>query len=165
MRTLLRIVAAAILALPVSGVHAQGTSKYQLGIIAPADGSTAFSNTGEVIVRASVVPDLANGDQVELLVDGEPVAPPGTTLDFSLAGVTRGLHQLQVVVLDAAGNAISTSPASTLNVWHASRLYPNRYPDGASGSGAPASLENVARRVGAAPGPGTATAASRRAPR
>ena len=126
MRTLLRIAAAALIALPALGAGAQGVPKYQLSIVAPADGATVFSNAGELVVRATVVPDLAPGDQIELRVDGVPTAPPGTDLEFSLSGIPRGLHQLQLVVLDSSNNVSSMSPSSSLSVWQASQQFPNR---------------------------------------
>jgi hypothetical protein len=128
MRTFYRIAAAGLLALPVLGVSAQGTPSYQLSIVNPGSDTTVFSDPGNVLVQAAIVPHLANGDQVELLVDGEPAGPPSTTLDFSLSGIPRGQHLLQARVIDSTGNVDAISPSSTFYVWQASRLFPNRVP-------------------------------------
>ena len=77
-------------------------------------------------VRVTVVPDLASGDQVELLVDGMPAAEPSTTLDFPLVGLVRGTHVLQARIIDSTGNVGSISPSITFYVWEASRLFPVR---------------------------------------
>lgn len=126
MHTLLRFAAAAVMALPALGFTAQVTPNYHLGIANPADGSTVFSDSGDVLVRATVAPELANGDKVELLVDGLPAAAPSTTLEFPLSGIARGLHLLQVITIDSTGNVGSISPSNTLYVWQASKLFPNR---------------------------------------
>jgi hypothetical protein len=108
------------------GARAADPSKYQLDIVDPANQATVFNNSGDVSVRVTAVPDLANGDQVELLVDGVPAAPPSTTLDFPLSGLVRGTHMLQARIIDATGNVGSISPSSTVYIWEASRLFPVR---------------------------------------
>jgi hypothetical protein len=127
MRILFGIVAATV-ALAAHGVVAQQTPGYDLAIVEPADGLTVFDDGGDVAVRVSVVPGLENGDQVELLLDGLPVAPPGASFEFPLSGVTRGEHQLQARIIDATGNVGSISPSSTVNVWQASLLFQPRPP-------------------------------------
>jgi hypothetical protein len=126
MRPLARIATAAVLALTALNVSAQDASRYQLDIVDPAELTTVFNNSGDVAVRVTVAPDLANGDQVELLVDGVPAAPPSTTLDFPLSGLVRGTHLLQARVIDSTGNVDSISPSTTFYVWEASRLFPTR---------------------------------------
>jgi hypothetical protein len=128
MRTLFRIAAAGLLALPILGVSAQETPGYRLSIVNPGNDTTVFSDPGNVRVQAAVVPQLANGDQVELLVDGEPAGPPSTTLDFSLTGIPRGQHLVQARVIDSTGNVDAISPSSIFYVWQASRLFHNRVP-------------------------------------
>jgi hypothetical protein len=126
MRALATITIAAVIALAAFAVSAQQSSKYQLDIVDPANEATVFNNSGDVVARLTVAPDLANGDQVELLVDGLPAAPPSTTLDFPLSGLVRGTHLLQARIIDASGNVGSISPSLTFYVWQASRLFPNR---------------------------------------
>jgi hypothetical protein len=126
MRKLTRIAAAASLAAAALGALAQGNPEYDLDIVDPAEWGTVFNNNGDVLVRATVVPDLAAGDQVELLVDGLSAAPPSAVLEFPLSGLTRGQHRLQARVIDATGNVGSVSPSSTFYVFQASRLFPNR---------------------------------------
>jgi hypothetical protein len=126
MRTLANITTAAVLAMAALGVSAQGTHDYRLEIVAPAEEATVFNNSGDVPVRITVTPDLAQGDQAELLVDGVPAAPPAATLDFQLSGLVRGTHMLQARIIDSTGNVAQISPSSTFYVWEASRLFPVR---------------------------------------
>lgn len=115
MHTLLRIAAAAAIAVTALGASAQAP-KYQLEIAEPADGAVIFTDGGDVMVRAMVVPSLANGDQLQLLVDGAPAAASATTLEFALSGIIRGLHLVQATVIDATGNVGSNTPSITLYV-------------------------------------------------
>jgi hypothetical protein len=118
--------ATVILALaPAFGASAED-STYQVRIVNPADQSTVFSDTGEMTVLASVSPPLANGDGLELLVDGESAGPPGASLDFALSGMARGEHLIQARVIDATGNVAVASPPDTFQVWSASILFPNQ---------------------------------------
>jgi hypothetical protein len=125
-RTLLRIAAAAVIAMPALGAFAQGSPDYNLDIVTPADEATVFDDNGDVMVHTTIVPDLANGDRVQLLVDGLPAAPPATSLEFPLAGITRGQHLLQARIIDSTGNVGPVSSSSTFYVWEASLLFPNR---------------------------------------
>lgn len=126
MRALSRLAAAAAIALAGCGAFAQQVPGYDLGVVAPGNDATVFDDNGDVEVRVTVAPDLANGDQLELLLDGMPVAPPTMSLDYPLYGVMRGQHLLQARIIDATGNVGSISPPSTFYVWEASRLFPNR---------------------------------------
>jgi hypothetical protein len=126
MRALIRTTAAALVAVAALGASAQEASSYELGIVVPAAASTVFSDTGDVTVQASVVPELAPGDKVELLVDGAPAGPASASLDFALTGIPRGQHVLQARIIDASGNVGSVSPPDTFYVWAASLLFPNR---------------------------------------
>jgi hypothetical protein len=127
MRRLVHIIAAGVLAASACGAQAQGAAGYRLEIVAPADDATVFNDSGDVVVKTSVVPPLAPGDQVELLVDGLPAAPPAATLEFPLAGLVRGPHQVQARIIDATGNVGSISPSSAFDMWEASRLFPSRH--------------------------------------
>ena len=125
-RALVRLAAATAIAMAAFGAFAQEIPGYNLDIGAPGNDATVFDDNGDVMVRVTVVPDLAKGDQVELLLDGMPVAPPTTSLDFPLYGILRGQHLLQARIIDATGNVGSISPSSSFNVWETSLLLPDR---------------------------------------
>jgi hypothetical protein len=126
MRALIRITAAALVAATALAAGAQQAASYQLTIGNPADESTVYSDNGEMTVQVAVTPDLAGGDSVQLLVDGEPAGFPTTSLDFALAGMARGQHMLQARIIDATGNVGSVSAPTTFYVWAASLLFPSR---------------------------------------
>jgi hypothetical protein len=126
MRMLSSLLAAAVLAAPTLGAAAPGASGYDIEIVSPTDQEAVFNDSGDFSVRTSVVPDLAMGDRLELLVDGTPVAPPSPILEYPLNGVTRGEHVLQARIIDSTGNVASTSQPSVVYVWQASLLFPGR---------------------------------------
>jgi hypothetical protein len=111
-RTFSHIASAAILAVSAAGLGAQELSRYALDIVNPGDDAAVLDDNGDVSVRATVVPDLAASDRVELLLDGLAVAPPASTLEFPLSGIGPGQHVLQARIIDSTGNVGSISPPS-----------------------------------------------------
>lgn len=110
----LRIAATLALALCTFGVAAQGT--YQLAITDPPDEAIVSTHNGTLAVRVAVVPALNDGDRLEFLVDGMPVAEPGGALVFQLPDIAPGLHALQSRIIDASGNVGAISPMNVLTV-------------------------------------------------
>ena len=125
MRTLLRLIAAAALAVPMLAA-AETARHYDVDIVSPADLATVFNDNGDFQVRTTVTPDLAAGDRLEFLVDGDPIGPPSPILEIPLYGITRGEHALQARIIDSTGNVASFSPPIVVYVWQASLLFPNR---------------------------------------
>jgi hypothetical protein len=69
-----------------------------------------------------VGPELASGDDVEVLLDGEPLAAPASTLDFHVSGLAPGPHLLQARIIDSTGNVGSISPPSFFYVGESTPL-------------------------------------------
>ena len=126
MRTPIRIAAAAILAAAALGASAQGILKYDLDIVDPAYDASVFTDSGDVSVRVTVVPDLAQGDGVELLVDGLPGGAPAGALEFQLSGMPPGEHVLQARIIDSTGNVASASQSRILYIGQAGQILPTR---------------------------------------
>src|SRR5258706_8611353 len=101
--------------------------RYVLDIAAPSDEAMVFSNSGDLSVRVAVAPQLAQGDSVEVLLDGVPAASPSASLEVPLTGVARGRHVLQARIIDSTGNVGSVSASSMVYVWQASTLFPTRH--------------------------------------
>jgi hypothetical protein len=97
------------LALGAPSAFAQEAANYRLQIVEPADEATVSSDVG---IRASVAPQLARGDDVEVLLDGESVSAPTSALEFRVADLAPGPHLLQARIIDSTGNVGSISPPS-----------------------------------------------------
>ena len=101
----------------------------QLVIIVPTDQTTVFDNAGRLDVRILMSPalPLAEGDAVELYLDGVPAAAAiKTATGFVLEKIERGNHQLQARIVNQAGQTVIASEPVTFFMWQASRQFPNR---------------------------------------
>ncbi|MCQ4346401.1 DUF4124 domain-containing protein [Pseudomonas stutzeri] len=80
------------------------------------DGDASLrANAGTFGVGVSLEPSLREGDLLQLLLDGQPVAPPGRQTRFQLESLDRGSHSLQAVVL-RGGEPVQRSTAVTFTV-------------------------------------------------
>ncbi|MCC5858886.1 MAG: DUF4124 domain-containing protein [Ectothiorhodospiraceae bacterium] len=96
-----------------------------IAIADPPHEGTVRDNEGRVQVRIHIQPELREHHELELLLDGEPVAG-GRSLSYELENVYRGAHQLQVRVRDRRGDVVAESDSSTFYMHQASRLFPQR---------------------------------------
>lgn len=92
-------------------------------IIYPEPESSVRQNAGNVTVRAELVPGLRQGDQLELLMDGNPVAT-STTGEFELTNVDRGTHTLVTRIVDQAGETLIESQPVRFTLHRFSQLAP-----------------------------------------
>ena len=80
--------------------------------------------SGNLTVTASVTPALAGNRKMQLLLDGVVASGPSRTTTFQLLNVDRGTHELQAQVVDPAGRALFTSPASVFHMLRYSAIRP-----------------------------------------
>jgi hypothetical protein len=98
---------------------------YQTCDIAQPSAQQAFYAPEVIGISVRLVPDLRQGDQVSMSVDGRALSSiEGSALDFELPMPDRGAHTLQAVVRDAEGHALCTSPSVTFYVQRPSLLSP-----------------------------------------
>lgn len=92
-----------------------------LAIARPAH-DTTVRNTRTVNVGIEISPRLQTqfGHRLQLLFDGQSVAPPATQTTFTLTDVNRGAHTLQAEIVTVDGNVIEQSPVSQFFVHQAS---------------------------------------------
>lgn len=91
----------------------------RLAVTGVPEGETLRANAGDFTVGIDLEPALREGDQLQLLLDGQPLAPPGTQTSFALGQVDRGSHSLQAVVLrDGAPLQTSASVSFTVQRVH-----------------------------------------------
>jgi hypothetical protein len=93
-------------------VATQGTGSIQvatpnyksLTIAAPADQTSYFDADAVVNVQLDSTPQLFEGDQIFLYVDGQRYGSSGDAYTYSLPNLPRGSHTLRAVIFDADGN-------------------------------------------------------------
>ncbi len=100
-------------------------STYQACAIAQPTSDQTFSNLDSLSIVVRIDPSIRAGDQVFLLLDGQPLnggKPTGT--QFTLSPVDRGTHTVQAVVRNSGGGLMCQTPSVTFNVHQASILNP-----------------------------------------
>lgn len=105
--------------------NAEPVPDYQVSVVQPENDQGLRANDGMVTVNVRVQPSLSRerGDQLQLLLDGEPLQPPGQQTSFQLENVDRGTHYLQAVITDKDDNALMRSERS---VFHLQRFSVNQ---------------------------------------
>jgi len=109
----------------LTGSHAAFAQPAAVAIVSPQNEETVHDNNGNVAVQVAVNAETGRGDQLVLLLDGNPIVSRGGS-DFMLAGVPRGTHTLQAQLVDSSRRPRALSPVVTFYMWQASLLAPNR---------------------------------------
>ncbi len=76
-------------------------------VVAPAPEETLWNIEGVLNVSLRVVPALRQGDQVRVYFDGEARIVNGT--NFQIEEVYRGVHNIQVEIIDSTGQLMVRS--------------------------------------------------------
>lgn len=97
----------------------------QLTITSPAAQSTLWNVAGTVDVAVRVQPALASEHQLRVVLDGQLLETRPGGPQFSIDDVFRGMHSLEVLVQDAAGNELIRSDAVPFMVQQTSIQNPN----------------------------------------
>jgi len=93
---------------PADTPPAAGPFRYEsITISTPAAEETLWNIEGVLSVSVSVTPGLQSGHQIRAYFDGQARMVPGTS--FSIEEVYRGVHNLQVEVIDGTGKLMIRS--------------------------------------------------------
>ena len=96
---------------------AQPASVYQGCAIAQPTDDQTFSNIDSLSIVVRTDPSLQPGDQVFLMLDGQPLnGGKATGTEFTLTPVDRGTHVVQAVVRNSEGGMMCQTPGVTFNV-------------------------------------------------
>jgi len=107
---------------PSNAVARPVARAYETVEISRPENDSTIRNTDTVNVAITIRPRLqgAYGHRLQLLLDGQAVAPAGTRLSFTLSDVNRGAHTLEAVVVDEQGEAVERSASSQFFIHRAS---------------------------------------------
>jgi hypothetical protein len=86
---------------PVAEAEAKKPDYESIDITSPGPEETLWNIGGNLSVAVSLQPSLQEGDQVRVHIDGTPQTVSGTS--FVLPEIVRGVHNIQVEVIDQAG--------------------------------------------------------------
>jgi len=86
-----------------------------------------FMNVTEVSGALRVEPQLSSGHRISVALDGKRVESVGNAdTSFTISPIFRGTHTLNLVVQDATGAVVCSSPSVTFHVRQPSVRGPNR---------------------------------------
>lgn len=113
---------------PIAQSGPEGHRYVLLQVLSPKQGGTVHDNAGNVPVKATVRPPLRSqdGHRLRAMLDGALLPGVWQTTRFTMQGVNRGTHTLQVVITDADGRSLIESEPVEFSVWQASRLFRGR---------------------------------------
>lgn len=107
---------------PAPPASAQPTPYQGCAIAQPADDQT-LTNVDSLTVIVRTDPALRSGDQIFLVLDGQPLnGGAATGSQFTLTSVDRGTHTLQALVRDSDGGIMCQTPGVTYHVHQPSVL-------------------------------------------
>jgi hypothetical protein len=105
-----RVVPQAQPAAPTDSTAAESPAAFRydsIEVVAPAPEETLWNIEGVLNVSLRVTPALRQGDQVRVYFDGNPRMVKGST--FQIEEVYRGVHNIQVEVIDPTGKLMVRS--------------------------------------------------------
>lgn len=108
-----------------AGANAPAAVKYRsLEIWQPENGETFFGADTVVNVRIRMDPDLADGDNLLLYLDGKLVEGPKNSTDYDLTNIDRGVHSVTSVITDAKGSEKIRSEPRVFHIRQATIIAP-----------------------------------------
>ncbi len=107
---------------------AQAYAAPTVGIVSPQNKETVHDNRGRIAVSVELGHEAGMPGKfgLQALVDGRAVGEVQKADSFTLHGIDRGTHTLQVQLLGRDGEVLATSRSVEFHMWQASRLFPNR---------------------------------------
>ena len=93
-------------------------------IAQPENDETIRSNEGAVTVSLTLSPTLAEGDAIQVFIDGNKLGGDVKSTQFTLNGLNRGTHSLQAKIVDADGNTLNSAPSINFHLRQASIIKP-----------------------------------------
>lgn len=96
---------------PPSNLH---SISYKADITSPSEGVTIHSNEGTINIQVSITPEKKIDDTLQLYLDGKKIGEPQLTSTMRALNIDRGTHQLQVFILDKAGNLLTKTQIVTV---------------------------------------------------
>lgn len=97
----------------------------RFSVVSPSQQETLWNIEGNLGVQVDLAPPLQAGHRLNAYVDGALVSIGAGSNQFTVPEVYRGLHTLQAVIMNAAGDEVLRSLAVTFMVQQTSVLNAN----------------------------------------
>jgi preprotein translocase subunit SecF len=94
----------------------QPSISYKADITSPSEGATIHSNEGTINIQVSITPEKKTDDTLQLYLDGKKIGTPQRSPTMRALNIDRGTHQVQVFILDKAGNILTKTQIVTVYV-------------------------------------------------
>ena len=105
---------------------ATAESYTSIKMLKPQPDETLWNNPGNMTVDIELIPPLRAGDKIIVKLDGNPIQESTKNTTFQLTNIERGEHTVSAEVLDANGNSLLSTPATTFFLHQASTNMPSR---------------------------------------
>lgn len=115
---------------PASGAAQDGNAHVTpavLRLVQPQPGATLRQGTGAIVVQVAINRELQPGEQLTYRLDGQVVIPASRQTRVQLGDISRGTHQLSVV-LKRDGRRIAATDAVTVYLKRPSVISPSDTP-------------------------------------
>ena len=96
--------------------NSQPNISYKADITSPLEGATIHSNEGTINIQVSIMPEKKIDDTLQLYLDGKKIGTPQLSATMRALNIERGNHQVQVFILDKAGNILTKTQIVTVYV-------------------------------------------------
>jgi hypothetical protein len=87
--------------------------------LSPSDGETIRSNEGNISVNIGLNRALEDSEQLQLLMNGQPIGAPSTKTVWQLKNIERGSHRFSIQAV-GSGKVIASSSVVTVYLHRAS---------------------------------------------
>jgi hypothetical protein len=92
---------------------------YEANIVSPQDDIAIRSNEGALEIHVETMPEKLSTQQLQLYLDGQKLGSPQISPTIRALNVDRGTHQLQVYLLDEAGQTVTKTQIVTIHLLRA----------------------------------------------
>ncbi len=106
------------------GQNQTGAGYESLEIVQPENEATVRSNDGMVAIGLSLIPALAEGHAVKIIVDGTELKGDMKATQFTINNLNLGSHSIETRVVDEDGNVLISSNRIIFNLRKASIITP-----------------------------------------
>ncbi|MGH8207327.1 MAG: DUF4124 domain-containing protein, partial [Steroidobacteraceae bacterium] len=110
---------------PGTDTSGASAASYQACLIEQPAAQQSFFAPDQVVVAVEVVPQLHDGEQLAVTMDGKPLQPADPSgVNFAISEPDRGAHSITAIVHDASGRAVCRASPVTFYVRRPSLLSP-----------------------------------------